>query len=88
MDNLLALQDFFSKFPEYKSNDFYVSGESYAGVYVPTLSVRVLSDRTINFKGMLIGNGITNYNMGTNSILYFGYSHGLIGDRWVNCHNQ
>ncbi len=53
-NNYAALQDFFSKFPEYKANDFYISGESYAGVYVPTLSIRVIAEedraRKLNLK--------------------------------------
>ena len=80
-DNFLALQDFFSKFPEYKKNDFYVTGESYGGIYVPTLSERVVADKSINFKGMAIGNGITNFDINDDSLLYFAYYHGLIGDR-------
>ena len=80
-DNFLALKDFFSKFPEYKKNDFYVTGESYGGIYVPTLSVRVVADKSINFKGMAIGNGITNFDINDDSLLYFAYYHGLIGDR-------
>lgn len=79
-DNFLALQDFFSKFPEYKTNDFYITGESYGGIYVPTLSSLVVNDTSINFKGMAIGNGITNFDMNDNSLLYFGYYHGLIGE--------
>jgi len=39
---------FFSEkyFPELKNNDFWFSGESYAGVLVPTLSERLLAART------------------------------------------
>lgn len=50
MDNLLALQDFFSKFSEYKENEFFISGESYGGIYVPTLSALVVDHPDINFK--------------------------------------
>lgn len=50
-DNYAALLNFFDKFPEYESNDFYITGESYAGVYIPTLAVLVLNGtRQINLK--------------------------------------
>ena len=84
MNNYLALKDFFSKFQEFAKNDFYVTGESYGGIYVPTLSVRVLADTSINFKGMAIGNGISNFDTNDNSLLYFAYYHGLMGDRYVH----
>lgn len=38
VDNLTALQLFFKGFPEYLGNEFFISGESYAGIYVPTLA--------------------------------------------------
>ncbi|KAG0417471.1 hypothetical protein HPB47_005578 [Ixodes persulcatus] len=61
-DNYLAVQDFFSKFPHLRKNDFYVTGESYAGVYVPMLTLRILrnpgeirlkvKEAEINFDGL------------------------------------
>lgn len=36
--NLLALQGFYEDFPEYKTNDLYISGESYGGIYVPYMA--------------------------------------------------
>ena len=38
LDNLTAVLQWFEKFPEFKSHDLYISGESYAGIYVPYLS--------------------------------------------------
>lgn len=49
-DNHAALVDFMNHWPEYADNDFYVTGESYAGVYVPTLSARLMNDPLFNFK--------------------------------------
>ena len=38
-DNLQALVQFFTvKFPELAKNDFWISGESYAGIYIPMVS--------------------------------------------------
>ena len=41
LDNLDALLSFFQKFPEYRAHDLFISGESYAGVYVPYLALRI-----------------------------------------------
>jgi hypothetical protein len=59
VDNHNVLKAFFKGFPEYASNDFYLTGESYAGIYIPTLAEQIMIDpaNTINLKGMAVGNG-------------------------------
>jgi cathepsin A (carboxypeptidase C) len=79
-DNLHALHDFFSKFPELKKREFYVSGESYAGVYVPTLSQAILHDKTVdwNMQGLLTGNGVMGWDLMSSSRYPFLAGHGGI----------
>ncbi|KAK9036375.1 hypothetical protein V6N11_078379 [Hibiscus sabdariffa] len=38
LDNLVFLQNWFRKFPNYRHRDLYVTGESYAGHYIPQLA--------------------------------------------------
>ncbi|GIY85707.1 lysosomal protective protein [Caerostris darwini] len=79
-DNYVALQNFFEKFPEFNKNDFYIAGQSYAGIYIPTLSVRVLTGGAkINFKGFAIGNGFLDDRLLPNNLVFFAYYHGLLG---------
>lgn len=84
LGNYLALQDFFkNKFPEYRNNSFFITGESYGGIYVPTLAVRVLKGQDqfpINLQGYAIGNGLSSYELNDDSIIFFAYYHGLFGD--------
>jgi cathepsin A (carboxypeptidase C) len=79
-DNHDALVDFFTnKFPELKPNDFYVTGESYGGVYIPTLAVLLANDKTNfpNFKGVAIGNGYYHVQLNINTQPSLFYYHGI-----------
>ena len=53
-----TLLAFFEAFPEYKANEFYLAGESYAGMYIPNIATRLLAAvPEINLKGIAVGNG-------------------------------
>lgn len=85
-DNYLALQSFFAKFPNFTQNEFFIIGESYGGIYAPTLSQRVATGTAkINFKGFAVGNGLSSYALNDQSLIYFGYYHGLFGEQlWTD----
>ncbi|XP_042476057.1 serine carboxypeptidase-like [Macadamia integrifolia] len=59
------LQAFFAEHPEYAKNEFYITGESYAGHYIPAVAARVHQGNKakegihLNLKGFAIGNGLT-----------------------------
>ncbi|TRM67816.1 Alpha/Beta hydrolase protein [Schizophyllum amplum] len=55
---LVFLHNFYTVFPEYKSMDTYLGGESYAGQYLPYFADAILdSDLYIPLSGVAIGNG-------------------------------
>ncbi|CAI5456294.1 unnamed protein product [Caenorhabditis angaria] len=90
LDNALALIQFFQRFPEYQGRDFYITGESYGGVYVPTLTklvVQLIQNGTtpfINLKGFAVGNGALSRKQLTNSAIDLLYYRGMLGNnQWA-----
>jgi serine carboxypeptidase-like clade 2 len=88
-DNLEAVLGWYEKFPEFKTNDLYVSGESYAGVYVPYLVYLMNNHIEANInnpeaflpplKGMMVGNGVTNWAYDTDPGAFeMSYWHTLV----------
>ncbi|CAH1425982.1 unnamed protein product [Lactuca virosa] len=61
-DSYTFLINWLERFPEYKTRDFYLTGESYSGHYIPQLAEFIIksnknANRTvINLKGIVIGN--------------------------------
>mmetsp|Transcript_9348 Transcript_9348/g.15768 ORF Transcript_9348/g.15768 Transcript_9348/m.15768 type:complete len:173 (+) Transcript_9348:481-999(+) len=53
---------FLEKYPQLQGKDFYITGESYAGHYIPAISHSLMfkhkDELKVNFKGMAIGNGL------------------------------
>ncbi|CAH8619879.1 unnamed protein product [Heterobilharzia americana] len=80
LNNYHALLHFLEKFPEYEGRQLFVTGESYGGVYVPTLALLLLNSSKFKLAGIAVGNGLTNYRLNDNSLLYFIKYHGLIGE--------
>uniref|UniRef100_A0A8C1PJP3 Carboxypeptidase n=1 Tax=Cyprinus carpio TaxID=7962 RepID=A0A8C1PJP3_CYPCA len=78
-NNYLALKEFFRLFPEFSKNEFFLTGESYGGIYIPTLAEIVMEDSSINLQGIAVGNGLSSYELNDNSLVYFAYYHGLLG---------
>jgi len=85
-DNLNSTVEFFRRFPELREKELYLSGESYAGIYVPYLALRILEwndlhpEEPINLKGIMIGNGVTHWQYDTApALVEMAYAHGLIG---------
>ncbi|KAG6418684.1 hypothetical protein SASPL_120888 [Salvia splendens] len=86
IDNYAFLVNWLERFPEHKGRDFYISGESYAGHYVPQLAHTILyhnkkaGKTIINLKGIIIGNAVINDETDTIGMYeYFG-SHALVSD--------
>ena len=89
-----ALQDFFGhKFPELASRDFFITGESYAGVYVPTLAREILDNAPeINIKGVAVGDPCTDNKAQADSMdmVWYGHKNGFVPDAlfdtlWNKC---
>uniref|UniRef100_A0A0M3JFQ3 Carboxypeptidase n=1 Tax=Anisakis simplex TaxID=6269 RepID=A0A0M3JFQ3_ANISI len=83
VDNADALKVFFDRFPEFKHREFFITGESYAGVYVPTLAAELIRRfknkqmLDVNLVGLAIGNGLISYRSQINSIIDMFYYRGF-----------
>ncbi|XP_046664893.1 venom serine carboxypeptidase-like [Homalodisca vitripennis] len=58
-----ALMQFFTLFSELKNNVFFLTGESYAGKYIPSTALTIhkknkMAKQKINLQGLFIGNGL------------------------------
>ncbi|KAG0611698.1 hypothetical protein M758_7G159200 [Ceratodon purpureus] len=87
IDNFTFVRNWFKRFPHYKGRPFFLTGESYAGYYVPQLARlihrhnKVLpSDEKINFKGFMVGNPVIDAYNDNWGYIDFLYHHAMISD--------
>ncbi|XP_051214560.1 serine carboxypeptidase 1 [Lolium perenne] len=83
-DAYTFLINWLERFPEYKSRDFFITGESYGGHYIPQLANTILSNnkmanaRVINLKGIAIGNAYLDDNTNTRASMDYYWTHAMI----------
>ncbi|MBA0714519.1 hypothetical protein Golax_013488 [Gossypium laxum] len=87
-DNLVFLQNWYNKFPNYRHRDLYITGESYAGHYIPQLAKLMVEfnkkQNLFNLKGIALGNPVLEFATDFNSRAEYFWSHGLISDSTYN----
>ncbi|CCI43642.1 unnamed protein product [Albugo candida] len=74
------LAKFFTRYSELQERDFYITGESYAGIYIPFL-VNLLVQKPLSIvklKGFAVGNPYTDENIDNNAMVDYYHSHALV----------
>ncbi|KAI9402600.1 hypothetical protein POPTR_001G291800v4 [Populus trichocarpa] len=73
--------------PKFLANQLYVAGDSFSGIVAPII-VQEISDGnevgrqpTMNLKGYVLGNPLTDHEIDTNSIVPFAHLKALISDK-------
>ncbi|KGN45085.1 serine carboxypeptidase-like 34 [Cucumis sativus] len=87
-DSYAFLVNWFRRFPQFKSHEFYIAGESYAGHYVPQLSELIFDENKkiskknrINFKGFIIGNALLDDETDQRGMIDYAWDHAVISDK-------
>uniref|UniRef100_A0A0D9WW97 Carboxypeptidase n=1 Tax=Leersia perrieri TaxID=77586 RepID=A0A0D9WW97_9ORYZ len=92
-DNLTAhdahafLVNWLEKFPQFKGHELYLTGESYAGHYVPQLATKIVEHNSkknkgdrINLKGIMIGNAAIDSSSDNRGLADYAWDHAIISD--------
>ncbi|WJX58317.1 Serine carboxypeptidase-like 42 [Trifolium repens] len=85
-DMLLFFLKWYEKFPTYRSRDLFLTGESYAGHYIPQLANAILDYNAhstgykFKLKGVAIGNPLLNLDRDAQATYDYFWSHGMISD--------
>ncbi|QXJ23917.1 hypothetical protein AGRA3207_005144 [Actinomadura graeca] len=80
-----ALQQFYGAHPEYAKCPLYISGQSYAGKYVPAIALKIhqkngeKAGRRIELKGIAVGNGWIKPELSLRVMIDFCYATGFLG---------
>lgn len=75
------LLQFYAKYPKYQHLDLYITGESYAGHYIPAAGQYIVESNSAyakNLKGIAIGNGWVDPYIQYKAYAEFAFKNGLI----------
>ncbi|KAI0751082.1 alpha/beta-hydrolase [Daedaleopsis nitida] len=74
------LRNFYQVFPEYMDVDAYITGESYAGQYIPYFADAILNSKQLKIplRGAAIGNGWIDARRQYPAYLDYAVNHGLL----------
>ncbi|NP_001183841.1 Serine carboxypeptidase-like 42-like precursor [Zea mays] len=85
-DMLRFLLGWYAKFPEYRSRALFLTGESYAGHYIPQIADVLVTHNErskglkFNIKGVAIGNPLLKLDRDVPATYEYFWSHGMISD--------
>ncbi|KAM0835633.1 hypothetical protein ACQ4PT_062809 [Festuca glaucescens] len=78
------LQTWFDEHPQFLPNPFYVAGDSYSGVIIPPLAMKLLKIQKkiilLTYQGVIAGNPLTDVKLDFNSRVPFLHGMGIIPD--------
>ncbi|PQQ21860.1 hypothetical protein Pyn_19898 [Prunus yedoensis var. nudiflora] len=80
------LLKWYEKFPAFRSRELFLTGESYAGHYIPQLAIAILDHNEhstgfkFNLKGVAIGNPLLRLDRDIPATYEYFWSHGMISD--------
>ncbi|GJN39422.1 hypothetical protein PR202_gb28540 [Eleusine coracana subsp. coracana] len=87
-DAHVFLVNWFKRFPQFKGHNFYITGESYAGHFVPQLAEKILEGNEngprkdlINLKGIMIGNAAIDSSSDNRGMAEYAWNHAVISDQ-------
>ena len=77
-----ALRIFFARHPQYADSPFWVSGESYAGHYIPNIAWELAVNASeVPLQGVVIGNGMYNMKLQYGTMGQLALGAGIIDER-------
>ena len=93
-DMITFLQGFYAQYPQYKNLPFYITGESYAGHYIPATAAAIVTANKQNppfvipLRAIAVGNGLIDPLLTTQSYPAFAYAAGIINSDCMQSANQ